>query len=398
MSAPAADDAAQASGFFASLPLLASPRDTFDPARYASAPDDWELAVTDIVDSTGAIAKGRHKTVNFVAAMGIAALRNLCAPTRIPFLFGGDGAVVMVPPEYAARARVELARVRRMAARDFQMTLRAGLVPVKALRRLGGEVRVGRYEPTPGNSFGVFLGGGVGLLEASIRGRGNDALAALAAVPADLDDGAPVDLEGLSCRWDTLHSAQGAMLTLILQGAGDLSDVYAHVVALAGPEGQTRPVRQDTLRARWPPAGFMLEARARRRGGSLVAWGGRVLLETLLARLVLARAKPIGNFDPERYRREVITNTDFCKHDETVCLVIDCPPAAVEAIKTYLDEVATPRGIRHGIHVSPTALMTCLVMAPEDSLHVHFVDGGAGGYTSASRGLKSAAGGRHCGI
>jgi len=347
--------------------------------------------VTDIVDSTGAIAKGRHKTVNFVAAMGIAALRNLCAPTRIPFLFGGDGAVVMVPPEYSAKARVELARVRGMAARDFQMTLRAGLVPVKELRRLGMDVSVGRYEPTPGNSFGVFLGGGVGLLEASIRGRGNDDLAALAAVPVALDDGAPVDLEGLSCRWDTLHSARGAMLTLILQGAADLTDVYANVVALAGPDSETRPVRQDTLRARWPPVGFMLEARARRRGGSLVAWGARVLMETLLARLVLARAKPIGNFDPQRYRSEVITNTDFCKHDETVCLVIDCPPAAVEAIKRYLDEAAPARGIRYGIHVSQTALMTCLVMSPEDSLHVHFVDGGAGGYTSASRSLKSAA-------
>jgi len=31
-------------------------------------------------------------------------------------------------------------------------------------------------------------------------------------------------------------------------------------------------------------------------------------------------------------------------------------------------------------------------MSPADSLHVHFVDGGAGGYTSASRSMKSAAG------
>jgi len=391
MTASAADHASQGPGFFASLPLLAAALDTFDSSRYRSAPDDWELAVTDIVDSTGAIAKGRHKTVNFVAAMGITALRNLCAPTRIPFLFGGDGAVVMVPPEYAARARVELARVRGMAERDFEMKLRAGIVPVKALRQAGADVLVGRYEPTPGNSFGVFLGGGVGLLEASIRGRGNDRLAALSAVPVDLDDGEPVDLEGLSCRWDTLHSTRGAMLTLILQGAADLADVYAEVLALAGPDSDPRPVRHDTLRLRWPPAGFMLEARARRRGGFLPAWAVRVLFDSLLARLSFARAKPIGNFDPQRYRSEMITNTDFCKHDETVCLVMDCPIDAVEAIKSYLDRAAPARGIRYGTHVSQTALMTCLVMSPADSLHVHFVDGGAGGYTSASRSLKSAA-------
>ena len=209
-------------------------------------------------------------------------------------------------------------------------------------------------------------------------------------MPVALDDGAPVDLEGLSCRWDTLRSARGAMLTLILQGAADLTDVYANVVALAGPDSETRPVRQNTLKVRWPPAGFMLEARARRRGRSLIVWAGRVLMETLLARLLLARSKPTGNFDPQRYRSEMVTNTDFCKHDETVCLVIDCPLAAVEAIKSYLVEAAPARGIRYGIHVSQTALMTCLVMSAADSLHVHFVDGGAGGYTSASRSLKGA--------
>jgi hypothetical protein len=106
--------------------------------------------------------------------------------------------------------------------------------------------------------------------------------------------------------------------------------------------------------------------------------------------LSFARAKPIGKFDPHRYRSEMITNTDFCKHDETLCLVIDCPTDAVEAIRRYLDQAAPARGIRYGMHVSQTALMTCLVTSPADSLHVHFVDGGAGGYTSASRGLKGA--------
>ena len=377
--------------FFANLPLLASSGEAFDLARYRSAPGDWLLAVTDIVDSTGAIAKGRHKTVNFAAAMGIAALRNLCAPTPIPFLFGGDGAVIMVPPEVATKARTELARVRGMAARDFGLAMRVGLAPVKELRRLGSDVLVGRYEPTPGNSFGVFLGGGIGLLEESIRGRGNDELAALAEVPVSLDDGAPVDLEGLSCRWDTLHSSHGAMLTLILQGRpADLRDVHESVAALAGPDAKTRPVREETLKLRWPPADFMLEVRARRRGGSLVLWACRVLVQTLIARLLFARGKPTGNFDPQRYRAEMIRNTDFCKFDETVCLVMDCSPAAIEAIRSELEQAAS-RGVRYGLHVSPTALVTCLVTSASNSLHVHFVDGGSGGYTSAASSLKRTA-------
>jgi len=384
----AAEPSTPSAGFFEKLPVLAHERDTFDPGGYRPAPGDWALAVTDIVDSTGAIAKGLHKTVNFVAAMGIAGLRNLCAPIRIPFLFGGDGAVVLVPPECIERARIELARARGQAARDFGLTLRAGLVPVDVLRGFGCDVLVGRFEPTPGNSFGIFLGGGVGVLEAAVRGHGHAELGRHAAIPESLDDGEPVDLEGLSCRWDTLHSTRGTMLTMIVRGQAGLREVYADILNLAGPDTQTRPVSLDTLRARWPPTGFMLEARARRRHGSLMAWTARVLAETLLARIVLARGKPIGGFDPERYRHEIVTNTDFCRHDETLCFVIDCPLAAVEPIQRYMAEAEKSRGLRYGIHLSDTALMTCLVTSPADSLHVHFVDGGGGGYTSASKRLK----------
>lgn len=385
--APTADSSSQ---FFAGLPVLAQPCDTFDPSQYRPAPDDWALVVTDIVDSTTAIADGRHKTVNFVAAMAIAALKNLCAPVSIPFLFGGDGAVVMVPRQHAEPARRALARVRGMAAREFDLVLRVGLVPVGELRRFGSDVQVGRYEPSRGNSFGVFLGGGVGRLEAAVRGRGDAELIERAAIPQALDDGAPADLSGLSCRWDALHSKRGKMVTLILHGAPDPGEIYATVMRLAGQAGDARPVRQDTLRARWPPIGFMHEARARRGSGSLALTVVRVLAETLLAWLVLARGRPIGGFDPDRYRAEVAANTDFCKHDETVCFVIDCALDCIEPIRAYVDRCAAGNALRYGMDVSDTALMTCLVTSTDEGLHVHFVDGGGGGYTNAAKHLKGA--------
>ena len=383
-------------GFFAGLPLLERAHDTFDEAQYRPAPDDWALVVTDIVDSTIAIANGGHKTVNFVAAMAIGALKNLCTPTSIPFLFGGDGAVVMVPPRRAAHARLELARVRGLAAREYGLALRVGLAPVSELRRFGSDVRVGRYEPSPGNSFGVFLGGGVGLLEAAVRGRGDPELMAIAAIAESLDDAAPVDLSGLSCRWEALRSQRGKMVTLIIHGAADPGEIYATVMRLAGQDGDPQPVRLDTLITRWPPKGFMLEARASRRGGSLAVSVLRVLGRTLLAWFIFARGRPMGGFDPERYRREVVTNTDFCKHDETLCFVIDCALDCIDPIKAYVDQCASAHTFRYGMDVSDTALMTCLVTSTADSLHVHFVDGGGGGYTNAARALKSA--GRAAGI
>ena len=218
---------------------------------------------------------------------------------------------------------------------------RAGAVGV--LRRFGCDVRVGRYEPTPGNSFGVFMGGGVAVLEDAVRGRGPAALSAQAAIPETLNDGEAVDLSGLSCRWDALRSRHGKMLTLIVHGAPDPGALHDAVLRLAAQDGDAHAVRMDNLRARWPPQGFMLEARARSRGRWLPWWAVRVLAETLLARWVMARPRPIGSFDPQRYRQEVTSNTDFCRHDETLCFVIDCHMARIDDIVRYMATVPRRR-------------------------------------------------------
>ena len=164
---------ASAGDFFAGLPRMHNQASTFDETLYRAAPGDWLLAANDVENSTGAIARGQYRAVNFVAAAVIAALKTLCRPEAVPFLFGGDGAVVLVPPEKAEDTRRELARVRGFARREYGIELRVGLAAVDDVRRHGADVLVGRYEPTPGNTFGVFLGGGVGLLEEALKGRGS---------------------------------------------------------------------------------------------------------------------------------------------------------------------------------------------------------------------------------
>ena len=382
-------DGPDSGDFFARLPVLRRTEQTFDTSKYVPAPDDWWLVATDIVDSTRAVEAGQHKTVNFVAAMAIAALKNLCAPTLLPFLFGGDGSVVMLPPQRAAEARRVLARVRGLAQREFGQPLRVAMVAVHALRERGADVRVGRYEPSPGNSFGIFQGGGVTLLEEAMKGRGHPELMALAQVDPVLDDGAPVDLDGLSCRWNALASRNGKMLTLIVHGAADPRGVHAQVMRLAGSAGDPAPVKVEALAPNWPSRGFMLEARALRRGGSLAIAAATVLLRSLLARLIFAAGRPVGGFDPRAYRREVATNTDFCKHDETFSFVVDCALDGIDPIRAYLDACVARGELRYGMGLSDTALMTCLVTSASEGLHVHFVDGGDGGYTLAAQAMKS---------
>lgn len=205
-----------------------------------------------------------------------------------------------------------------------------------------------------------------------------------------MDDFAPIDLSGLSCRWDAVRATRGKMVALIVQGAEEPREIFAHVMQLAGQDADARPVNLSNLSVKWPPKDFMLEAHARRHGGLLAMSVLRVLTASLVARLIFARGRKTGAFDPERYRREISTNTDFCKHDDTVCVVIDCPLDGIESIKRFLDDCASRQMLRFGMDVSDTALMTCLVTSANEGLHVHFLDGGGGGYTNAASRLKAA--------
>jgi hypothetical protein len=374
--------------FFDDLPALDTAYKSFSEDLFSRAPDDWALVVTDIVGSTEHIANGQHKTVNFVAAMAIAALKNLCTPGSIPFLFGGDGAVVMVPPEHIASARVALARLRRQAVEDFGMQVRVGLVGMAQLREFDTDVLVGRYEPSPGNSFGVFKGGGVSMLDDAIKQRGNQSLTAVTTIDAALDDGGQVDLNGLSCRWNELRSEHGKMATLIITGANDPAEIYSTIQQIANEQADSKPISLNKLSVSWPPPGLALEARARRNGGSIALSTARVLLDTFFAWVLFVTKASVGGFDSRRYRQEMTTNTDFCRFDDTLCFVVDCAETRIDAIRAFLDKRQLSESLHYGIHVSDSALMTCLVASPTDNLHVHFVDGGTGGYTEAAKQLK----------
>jgi hypothetical protein len=375
--------------FFATQPKVTDETHALDASIYVPAPDDWYLIATDVKNSTGAVASGQHKTVNFVAAASIAALKNACAPIPIPFLFGGDGATIMVPASFGNQARLILARLRGLIQRQFGLDLVVGCLQVSDIRANGQDVRVGRYEPTPGNHFGVFTGGGVSLLEKSIKGRGNETLQRLSDIPITLDDGGDVDLSGLSCRWDQLKSTRGKMLSVIVLGDDDtLRQVYGDIQRLAANGGDPRPVSAENLRLKWPPPGHRLEARARHKRGPLWFTTARLLAETAVAHVIITNGLTIGKFDANRYKSEIITNTDFCRYDDGLFFVIDCATAAIPVIANYLAAKKGDGTIRFGIHASETALMTCFVTSTDESLHVHFVDGANGGYTRAAELLK----------
>ena len=332
--------------FYAELQSFDDFEAVSDLTRYTPAPDDWLVVIADIKGSTQAISEGRYKDVNMVGAACITAVLNVTRNHEISYVFGGDGATLMVPPDTLPRVRDALLKTRNLAQSGFGLTLRVGAVPVSRVRRDHIDVLVAKYCLSPGNYLAMFAGGGVGLVDKLVKE--DDGTQGY--VLADDAGNEEPDLEGLSCRWEPLAAQRGVMLSMLIQALAEdrteAATTYRRVIAglteaLGYDPQQNRPVQADNMKFRWPPSGLKAEARATQGGGG---YGWR--------------------------------------------LVLDCSPDEVAAMEAALVGLRSEGLIAYGLHEADSALMTCLVFNLTDSEHVHFIDGADGGFAMAARQLK----------
>jgi len=142
------------------------------------------------------------------------------------------------------------------------------------------------------------------------------------------------------------------------------------------------------MRLRWPPKGIVAEAKATRGDKSyirrLCEIGYQSLLQWIMNRFNLTA----GGFDAQAYRQELCTNSDHCKFDDVLRMVLDCAPEQVKKIRSLLDTMQTAGDIEYGVFDTEEALITCLLFDLQAGQHLHFVDGNNGGFWSASQALK----------
>src|SRR5215217_3461477 len=105
--------------FFSTLPVFTHFEGVADSVNYRPLPEDWAIATADIVDSTGAIEAGRYKAVNMAGASVISAIFNAIGQHDLPFVFGGDGALVAIPPASIAVAHEALAAVQNWVQEEL---------------------------------------------------------------------------------------------------------------------------------------------------------------------------------------------------------------------------------------------------------------------------------------
>jgi hypothetical protein len=358
--------------FFSKIPVFTEFSGVTDIDNYRPLPDDWGLVTGDIVNSTGAIDAGQYKSVNMAGASIISAVLNAVGQQDLPFVFGGDGALVAVPASGLEKARGAIAAVQTWVKEDLNL-----------------DVRVARFKVSDQASYAMFAGGGANWAESRMK-EGLYLVEPAAALSRP-------DLTGLSCRWNPIPSRHGEIVSVIavpdIAGDGSaFSALIADIVALAGAEERGgHPVPADGPEAGLSGTGLDWEARASAPAGKRLMQKLIILSQYHLGNLLDRFNIMLGSFDPRRYKRDVAENTDFRKFDDGLKMTIDVDAERMRKIEARLEQASAARICRYGLHRQNAALMTCIVLTPLSRDHMHFVDGAAGGYALAAARMKSMA-------
>jgi len=246
---------------------------------------------------------------------------------------------------------------------------------------------VGKYLLADQNALAFFKGQGLSLAEEWVK-AGKYRLPEWQEAPA-FDPH-----RGLSCRWAPLRSSRGVFLSILIKihshNAGHdalINEILREldvILDLNSPEAN--PVKAKVLKPERAGLAARMES-SFLKGGSQPAKFLKTLFFIYFVWALDRGWIKLKSFDMKKYKASLAPNSDFRKFDETLRMVVDCTPAMQAGVERLLEGYHALGNLSYGLHVSDTALMTCFVQN-YNGRHLHFIDGGDGGYAFASRGLK----------
>lgn len=348
---------------------------------FYAIPADWAIFITDVRGSTKAIAEGKYKDINTIGAASIVVTRKAMGKSDFPFVFGGDGATLLIPPSRILAVSRELCALKRLALTNFQLDLRVGMVRISELYAEKKQLEVAKYELTPGRSVAILKGEGMNLAEEWIK-QARDKY--------EIDDlsSAEADLTGLSCRWQPIPSKHGKILSLIAYSRKDESIYQGLLMKMERifPEGieALNPASSDlsSYKSVWQCIKDEVKYHPRIFSLNFI----RRFLEIIPAVIVFKYKLPIPFI--RRYVQSMQTHSDFRKFDNMLRMVIDCSIHQVGQVKDLLNQLHKDGDLFYGTFEAENSLMTCLVDGLTQGQHIHFMDAENGGYAMAALELK----------
>lgn len=375
-------------GFYSDLPLQKQDLSEFiaDPSMFSNLPLDWHVLVADIKNSTKAIQDGFHQEVNLIATGSVIAILNISAEAgiNVPFFFGGDGAVILVPSILLKDGISALNKHRTNTLKTFGFDLKIGQVSVEEIYRENMELKIAKARVSEILNIPVILGDGLQFAESIVK-KENDL--EIEKLPIDKT---PLNLEGMECKWNKIRPPENnqEVISLIVSrntksnSALTFSEVLKAIDRIYGSPNRRKPisVKRLQLTSSWKQINSEMRTKL---GHYNNLYFVKNWLKTLFGGFYLSKTEFGKN-----YLEKLVQLTDNLTIDGRINTVITGTPQQRSDLIEFLDQLEDSGKIKYGLHVSRASVMSCYVkdMATDD--HIHFVDGADGGYTKAAVHLK----------
>ena len=373
------------SDFYTKLPLntVSVSNLVANETSFARVPANWYVLVADIKNSTQAIQNGKHNEVNLVATGSIIAILNLTINKdyNVPFFFGGDGAVMLIPPDLLEAAISALEKHSANTLKSFGFELKTGHLQVQQIYDVQIELKIARCKVNENLTIPVVLGNGLHYAENLIK--------EMEAAPTSTKD-VILNLNGMECKWDKVKPPlenQEVLSLLVRNCEGQKpSVIYSKVLKaiddIYGSPKRRRPISVEKLK---------LKAGLRKIRNEMKAKLGKFNFIYLMKnwfRLSFGEYYLRNTESGKNYLKAMVELTDNLSIDGRINTVITGTVSQRKSLVSYLDKLEKTGKLRYGYHVSRESVISCYVRDISSNQHIHFVDGSGGGYTKAANMLK----------
>jgi hypothetical protein len=379
------------SNFYRDLPPLKLPvASLFSASYFSDVPAGWQVIISDVKNSTQAVNAGRHNDVNLVAAGSLIAGLNVAKRHKIevPFFFGGDGSTLLVPEQIHAETMAGLAAHNRNITRNFGLEMHIGSMPVKDLLVSGQTLKLAKMEIDSVYHKAIAIGNGLRYAEQKVKSTRLDDL-------DKLSQPGVLDLAGLECRWNKVkppreEAENNCYLIEAIEPEKQLqvyADVFATIEDIYGDLQKRCPLCLEQLKPLYNWNKLKKEMLLKF-GESKLGYFLDVFLRTLFGVFAFKYNWDIGGVRGQEYLAQLIAHADTLTIDGRITTIICGTPDKHNQFLDYLTQQEQKGLLLYGHHVSKESIMTCYI-ENRNARHVHFVDGADGGYTEASKELKS---------
>lgn len=376
--------------FYSNLPVLHLSLNQLleSPNDFSSIPENWYLVMTDIVNSTEHFQAEHYQEINLIAVSSISVVLNIARKNRVtvPFIYGGDGATLIVPPEIVENCKSRLATLRSNTKKRFNMDLRVSIIPMSAVLEAGFSVRVAKLYISDNYRQAIFLGDGIRYATSLMKHSSDYDL------PSNVKQ-KPIDLSGLECKWNALFPPrqEDEVLCLIVapMGAKEPEEIFQKVLDkiedIYGSFEERHPIHPKTLSptTHWKTIIHASHLRY-----------GRIKLRYILKHLVGGifkdmhlSIKVLWHHISKEGALDMSTCSDTLKIDNTLQTIFVGLPQKRSVLEAFLKEEEEKGELVYGIHISSASVMTCYIKESQKT-HMRFLDGFGGGYTLAAVEMK----------